>query len=238
MEMNYIVTDAIYRAAYIDYIGKNVFDTVKGLGGSIETKEKDDRAAIKISLPDECAKFFRSTLEGAITDVIVIGYKWEYFQKTVRTAGLNDEEYEHLLCALIAADYNEDFSYAARRVQGDPYSIDGCFNFTLKPLVEKWAEVAGCIPPSFAPGQLKDFISYLVNERKGRKIYISDKGVFDARFVRLKKSRLTGEYDVTKEVILSCAGEIELDAPLGEKNENYLKNYYGEKIFFGKGYFG
>lgn len=239
MEMNYIVTDSAFHISYISYIDAYVAAVVRGLGGSSSVCEKDERAAIKITLPDECAQYFKQTLLRAVGDVIAIGYKWEYFKKNVKTSGLNDDEYGFLLCALIAADYADDCAYCERNVAGEPYSVDGCFNFTMQPLRDKWAEVASCIPQTFIKGQLRDFIAYLVNERKGKRAYLSKEGVFDESFQRLRRASLTGESEreVVRELILSCAGEVELDRPLSEKDEEYLKEYFGEKIFFGKGYF-
>jgi len=238
--MKLTVSDSFFRAKYIEYIKDSLSGIVKGLGGAAEMTERDERAELVVTLSEDCAPYFRSSLEEKIGEVIAVGYKHEYFEKYVRVSGLNDEEYSLLLAALIAADFTEDCSYAASKTVGDPYTIDGSFNFTLKPLAEKWAEVVACLPPVFRPGQLKDFISYLVSERKSRKVYVAKGGVYDECFTRLKRVNLCGdgeELKTVREVILSGAGTVELDFKPPEKDEFYLKEYFGEKIFFGKGYF-
>lgn len=240
MDMKLTVSDSLFRVKYIEYIKDSLLSVVRGLGGSAQTAERDERAELDITLPEDCVPYFRASIEEKIGEVIAVGYKNEYFEKYVRVSGLNNEEYSLLLSALIAADFQEDRAYAASKIVGDPYTIDGSFNFTLKPLSEKWAEVVSCLPPVFRAGQLKDFISYLVSERKGRKVYVAKGGVYDECFTRLRRVNLCGDDEnlkIVREVILSGEGEVELDFKPPEKDEFYLKEYFGEKIFFGKGYF-
>ena len=42
---------------------------------------------------------------------------------------------------------------------------------------------------------------------------------------------------VAKEIILSGAGEVELLSPLPEKDEPYIKEYYGDRVIFSGEYF-
>ena len=84
--------------------------------------------------------------------------------------------------------------------------------------------------------QLKDFISYMLEGRKKR-VYVDDGKVYDAHYRILKRCALLGGEGarITREVLLSGGGEVELSGRLEEEDEYYLKEYYGDKIFFSAG---
>lgn len=236
--MKYFITDADYMACHVEYIEKTLHDTVQALGGRTDYKEADGRAVLKITLPDTHAKFFRDNVELAVADAIIVGYKWEFLKKKVKGKGLSDTEHEHLFCALIQADYCFDLGYVIRRLGTSPYSVDGCYNFCIKPMINKWEGVMEELPCTFSSKRLRDFISFLSKETKGEKYYVSKEGVFNSEHVKMRKSMLTGGYDLVKELVLAAPGSIELDCPLDDECEKWIKHYYGDKIFFGKGYIG
>ena len=51
------------------------------------------------------------------------------------------------------------------------YSVDGIFNFRMKPLKQKWNEIISYIPKSFGVTGLKEFVSYLIKDKAGVKVY-------------------------------------------------------------------
>ena len=238
-EMNFSVTDSSYRRSGADYIYQTLRGHVLAAGGTAEVGDSGGRSYFAASIPGDKAKNFRPLLEDKLADVIAVNYKYDYFKRYIRVSGLKAVEYELLLSALIAADLDEDKRYAKTRLSGPVYALDGAFNFTMKPLTEKWRDVVSYIPTYFAPDQLKDFIGYIVAEKKGGRVYAMGNRVYDLHYNLLRRACLTGGNDcgVIKEIILSSSGEVELGAPIPETDEYYLKQFFGDKIFFSKGYF-
>ena len=96
------------------------------------------------------------------------------------------------------------------------------------------------MPEYFQGTQLKDFITYLLEDKK-RKVFIEGEKVYDADFKRLSRGELMDkgleEGRIVREVLLSGCGEVEVNSPLSATDEKYLKEYFGDKITLGKGYF-
>ena len=87
-------------------------------------------------------------------------------------------------------------------------AIDGIYNFRLKLLKEKWLEIAEMLPPFFTDEQLKDFLQFIVKDKKAR-VYIDDNFVYDAHYRKLIKTELFGDKtSILKEIVLSGADEI------------------------------
>jgi hypothetical protein len=89
------------------------------------------------------------------------------------------------------------------------------------------------MPPSFINSQLKDFITFLLENKKKRS-YIDSGKVYDQHFRRLYRCSLLGgdKAKITREIILSNCGEIEINGSLSPDDEFYLKEYYKDKIYF------
>jgi hypothetical protein len=137
---------------------------------------------------------------------------------------------------LIAADLEEDKKYSFDKLKCfKEIAIDGIFNFRLKPLKRKWQDVVSYIPTCFLNSQLKDFLSYLL-ENKTKRVYVDNGRVYDWHFRRLKRSNLLDcdQVKILREVILSNCGEVELSGELPKDDEYYLKEYYADKLFFSK----
>jgi len=237
--MKYLVTDRSYNRSTTEYLYKTMFRRVYALGGAVEEGQSGDRRYFAAKINGEKSKKFKNVLEDKISDIIAVNYKYDYFKRNVKVDGLKSVEYELLLAALIAADLEEDKKFALSRLSGPTYSVDGTFWFAMKPLAEKWREIVGFIPSYFAADRLKDFISYIVTEKRGGKVYAMGGKVYDVNYNLLSRAYLTGgdECNVVKEIILSGSGEVELSSPIPETDEFYLKQFFGDKIFFGKGYF-
>ncbi|MBP5177543.1 MAG: hypothetical protein ILP02_03045, partial [Clostridia bacterium] len=156
------------------------------------------------------------------------------FKRNVRVGGLKSVEYELLIAALIAADLEEDKRYARSLFSGERLAVDGFFNFTMKALKDKWRDVVGYVPAYFAPDQLKDFILYVAGEKKGGRLRVVGGRVYDEAYNLLSRAYLTGGGDckVVKEVIISSPVEVLLTRPVPEKDEYYLKQFFGDKIVF------
>ena len=236
--MELIATDAAYRSGNIEYLFKTLGKTVALAGGAAKMESDAERCTYKATVTEANAELFKRSLEDKVADVIAVNYKYEYFKRYIRPSGLTAVEYDLLLSALIAADIEEDKRYVLSRLSA-PYAIDGSFIFLMKPLKRKWKEVVGYVPSYFNERELKDFIAYIVGEKRGRRVYVVNGGVFDGQYNKLFRSTLAGGGDIrtVKEVLLSSSGEVELDCKLKEVEEYYLKEFFGDKIFFRKGYF-
>lgn len=240
LEMDYLVTDGALRKASVEYLYRSLKKTVSSCGGSAEKGENDGRCYFFARVQKEKATIFSSMLADKMADVIAVNFKYDFFKRHIRVGGLKPLEYELLLSALISADIDEDKRYVKSKLCGPPYALDGLFNFRMKPLGEKWREIVGYIPAYFAAEQLKQFVSYIVSEKKRGRVYVMGSRVYDVNYNLLNKAFLTGEGEcrIIREVILSGFCEVELSSPIPERDEYYLKEFFGEKIFFGKGYFG
>ena len=93
-------------------------------------------------------------------------------------------------------------------------------------LKRKWTEIIGYIPSSFLQDQLKEFIGFLL-ENKKKRVYVDCGRVYDSHYRRLKRSTLLDgeEAKITREILLSNCGEIRLSGRLPEQDEFFLKEF-------------
>ena len=234
-----IVTDKDYNENNLLYAQNCLGELVQSVSGSFSIERSGNRSVLTVNCPSEYQEILSAEIADKTAEVVAINYKYEFFKKYVKVAGLNEKEYEILLASLIAADLEEDKRYAFEKMKGSfDIAIDGVYNFRLKALKQKWLDIVSFMPPCFINSQLKDFISYLL-ENKRRRIYIDGGKVFDCHYRRLlRSSLLDGErLKITREALLSNCGEIELSGDLPEDDEYYLKEFYNDKIYFHNGYF-
>ena len=71
-------------------------------------------------------------------------------------------------------------------------------------------------------------------KNKKKRAYIDDCKVYDNYYRRLKRCALLGGEDakILREVILSDCGEVEIRGEIPPTDEKYLKEFYGDKIYF------
>lgn len=235
------ITESSRRSKNVLYIYSAVTETLAGMGAKSELISGKNRCELRICFDGAYKDMIFTELADKISDVIAVNYKYDYFNKNVKISGLKESEHELLLTALIAADIEEDKKYAQKRLRSfDEFAIDGIFNFRMKPLKEKWSEICGYIPQEFREGQLRDFIGYLIKDRSGKRVFYENGNVYDKKFNLLKRRELISDGDnlgVVKEILLSGAGEVELSGKVPEKDEKYLKEFYGEKVYFSENYF-
>ena len=220
--------DSDCRINNLLYIKNSLSELFSHAGATAETSFADKRAKLSVEFPDYYEDIVRAEISDRLGEVIAVNYKYEYFKSLIKVSGLTATENEILLASLIAADLPEDAGYAA---------VDGIFNFRLQPLKKKWKDIASYMPDVFMNSQLKDFISYLL-ENKKKRVYVDNGKVYDSHYRRLKRCELLSGNDaiIVREVILSNCGEVELAGKVDETDEKYLKEYYGDKIFFSTGY--
>ena len=236
------ITDSTSKSKNIIYVYEALSAVTKQLGCVSDLRGGKNRYELIIDVPSTYKDLLVREVEDKIADVITINYKYSFFKKNVNLSGLSTVEKELLLTSLIAADIDEDKKYVIKKLKSfTEYTLDGIFNFRLKPLKEKWNDILSYIPINFQSNQLKDFIVYLIRDKMGKKVYFDGGSVYDKRYNLVKRIELLAgdslELPIVKEILLSGAGEIELCSPLPEKDEFYLKEFYGDRVRFNQGYF-
>ena len=228
------ITDGGNIAYGLKYIKDSVGELAVKTGATVSVVSHGERRALIYDCPEYYSDILQAEIADRVAEVIVVGYKYGYFKTAVKSCGLNETEREILLTSLIAADLAEDKKYAFDRMKAiNEIAIDGVLNFRLKPLKNKWKDVAEYMPAYFAGSQLKDFVSFLL-ENKKKRTYIDDQKVYDNYYRRLKRCSLMDACDgeIVREVLLSNCGEVEIRGALPETDEKYLKEFYGDRVYF------
>lgn len=224
------------------YLYNQLNPVVSRLGGKMEIDCGEKVNVLNVEIDKSYVGFLRAEAEDKIADVITVNYKYEYFSERIKTKGLSELEREFLLDTLICADLEEDKRYVIAKISRcNEYSIFGSYNFRMTPLKKKWQEITEYIPLYFNSEQLREFILYILKEKSGRKVYVENDSVYDKNFNRLQRIILTDnrleEGKIIREVLLSACGEVELNEKVSVLDEKYLKEYFGDKVLFGNGYF-
>ena len=220
------------------YIQNSIGELLSYADCSLVNKRVDKRAVLSMNCPEYYADIIKTELADKVAEIISIKYKYDYFKKSIYVNGLSSTEKEILFTSLIAADLEDDKKYAFEKVKKySDIAIDGIYNFMLKPLKKKWLDITHCIPECFLNSQLKEFIYFLL-ENKKKRVYVDDGLVYDSHYRRLKRSSLLdGDgVKIIREILLSNCGEVELSGKLPKDDEFYLKEFYNDKIFFSNGY--
>ncbi len=228
------VTEKDCNESNLEYIVTSLGEVFNHTQSNISIKRAGSRSVLEVEFPERYSEIINAEIADKIAEVIAINYKYDYFLRELKISGLSDTENEILLATLIAADLEEDKKYAFDKIKGSyELAIDGTFNFRLQPLKRKWADVVSYMPPSFINSQLKDFISYLL-ENKKKKVYVDGEKVYDAHYRRLKRCNLLGgeKVNLLREILLSNCGEIEISGNIPKDDEVYLKELYKDKIYF------
>ncbi len=232
------VTEKEENAGNIYYVQTGLAEVLTQVGCVPLIRAVGSRAVLELEVPDYYAEIVRSEVIDRLAEIVAVNYKYKFFKKEIKLKGVSEEEYEILLASLIAADMDEDKKYVAKRLKDlTEISLDGVYNFLLKPLKRNWAEIVTYMPCCFIDNQLCDFVSYLIADRK-RKAYIEEGRVYDGHYRRLKRVELLGGDSVrlVREVLLSNSDEVEILGAIPERDEYYLKAFYKDKISFSKGY--
>ncbi len=236
------ITESKTKNRNIVYLYTTLGDVVNQINSQIILKNGNNRIELTIIVIEDYYDLLKQEIEDKIADIIAVSYKYDFFVKKIKTASLTSFERELLITALISADIDEDKKYVIKKLKNfTEYSIDGIFNFRMKPLKEKWSEVASYIPSTFLSKQVKDFIEYIVKDKNGKKVYYENGSVFDKKYNVLRRRELLTNcnYDESTiiEILLSGAGEVELGSPLSEKEEKIIKEIYGERLIFSSNYY-
>ena len=228
------ISDRDYNQDSLMYVQNSIGELLSHADCSITNKIVDGRAVLSVNCPEYYKDIIKTELADKVAEIIAIKYKYEYFKKKILVSGLSKNEREILLTSLIAADLEDDKKYSYEKIKKySDIAIDGIFNFTLNALKNKWKDIVGCMPDCFMNSQLKDFVYYLL-ENKKKRVFVDDGRVYDCHYRRLKRSSLLDGEDmkIIREILLSNCGEVELSGSIPKDDEFYLKEFYTDKIFF------
>lgn len=230
------VSDRDYNENNLYYVSSAVNEILVGTGSEYSITRAGSRTVLKINAPDCYSETVCAEVADKLADVVAINYKFDFLKKNIPTGNLSEDEKDILLSGIIAADLDDDKKFAFDRIKGQTeIALDGVYNFRLRQLKRKWAEIISYVPTGFLGAQLKDFITFLL-ENKNKKIYVDDGKVYDAHYRRLKKSQLIGGgLPLLKEILLSNCGKIELSGKIPAEDEKYLKEFYGDRLYFSAG---
>lgn len=232
------VTEKEYSDGNLIYVQTVMNELLQHADCTVKNKKCDGRVVLSVDCAEYYSDIIKTEIADKVAEIVAIKYKYDYFKKNVQIGGLSSTEKEILMASLIAADLDEDKKYAFDRIkQYNDIAIDGIFNFRLKPLKKKWQDIVSYIPTCFVNAQLKEFVSFLL-ENKKKKVYIDQGRVYDSHFRRLKRCMLLDgdEAKITREVLLSNCGEVELTGEVPKDDEFYLKEFYNDKMVFSKRY--
>jgi hypothetical protein len=232
------ITEKDYNDSNLLYVQTVMSELFNHADCYVKSQTLDGRRVLKVDCAEYYLDIIKTEIADKVAEIVAIKYKYEYFKRNVRIGGLSETEKEILMASLIAADLDEDKKYAFDRIkQYGEIAIDGIFNFRLKPLKKKWQDIVAYIPTCFVNSQLKEFVSFLL-ENKKKRVYIDQGKVYDSHFRRLKRSTLLdGDgVKIVREVLLSNCGEVELSGNIPEDDEFYLKEFYSDKIIFSERY--
>ena len=228
------ITEKERTTANLLYIQSTLSEILTSSGARVELSKGTNRGVLTIDCPKEYSEIIRSEVFDKIAEVISVKYKYDFFCDKVKTTGLNPTEREILLTGLIAADFREDKKYAYSKLTGEEeVAIDGTFNFRMQPLKNKWKDVVEYVPLTFLPSQLKDFVVFLL-ENKKKRVYIDNGKVYDSHYRRLKRCSLLGgnAVNLVREVLLSNCGEVELCGKIPDADEFFIKEFFGDRVYF------
>lgn len=199
--------------------------------------ENEQSAKLSFCVDESYSSYLRRIAEDKVAEAIVINYKYQMFKKNLKVTGLSEKDKNILICSIISADFEDDKAYVKSKISSfDNYSMDGIFNFRLKPLKNKWQEIINYIPGYFNEFELEEFMKYLIGEYSENKIYIKNSAVFDKNYLKLNRSNLIDENNnenhLIKDIILSSATQIECIGKLKEEEYAFLKKYYTNRVVF------
>lgn len=233
------VTEKDYNDGNLFYVQSATGELFSQAGCSVKNGTADGRAVLMVKCSEYYYDIIKTEILDKVAEIVAIKYKYEYFKKNVRVGGLSNVEKEILMASLIAADFDDDKKYTFDRIrQYGEIAVDGVFNFRLKPLKKKWQDIVSYIPTCFLNTQLKEFVSFLL-ENKKKRVYVDGGKVYDSHYRRLKRSSLLdGDgVKIVREVLLSNCGEVELSGKIPKDDEYYLKEFYNDKIIFSSRYY-
>ena len=216
----------------MSYLYGKVKERFSFLPSTCDLQRKGDCCRLQFTTEQEYCPYVRKFAEEHIADVIAIGYKYDYFDRRLPLPLLTKPQRRVLLTALVAADYQDDRSFVAKRIRGfSQYSLDGVFHFRLQDLKKRWDGIVEYIPTDMGESATDGFLEFLVEDGQG-KLYVKSGKVYDADYRPLSRSLLTGVESVVGEIILGGAERVYCFGETDRETRAFLQKYYGKNGVF------
>ena len=226
------ITQNGYNGAYMSYLYGKVRERFSFLPSSCDIHSDGEHTKIAFRTESAYCPYVRKFTEENIADIIAVGYKYSYFNKRLLLPLLSADQRRLLLTALVAADYQDDRSYALKRLGGfTSYSLDGVFHFRLRELQRRWDNIAEYVPSDMGETSLDSFLEFLTEDGEG-KMFVKDGKVYDGEYRLLSKSRLTGKESAVGEILLGGAEKVYCFGETDKETAGFLRKYYGSKAVF------
>lgn len=226
------ITQNGFDGLYMSYLYGKVKERFSFLPATCDLQRKGDCCRLQFITERAYCPYVRKFAEEHISDVIAIGYKYEYFNRRLPLPMLSKSLRRILLTALVAADYQEDRAYIAKRLRGfSQYCLDGVFHFRLQELKKRWDGIVEYIPTDMNESATDGFLEFLVEDGEG-KLYVKSGKVYDSEYRPLSRSLLTGVESVVGEIILGGAERVYCFGETDSDTRVFLKKYYGKKGVF------
>lgn len=201
--------------------------------------EGDNTATLIMEIPEHYLEFVFAEVREKLADVIVIGYKYDFFIQNTQFWGLTAEQKELFLTAVIAADYPEDRRFAQRAISlCEELSVDGTYHFKLQKLTEKWQEICACLPSYFGEEIYRSFMQYLIDDFSDASIYLVGESVYDKRYGKRNLSLLLSEKNdpnPAQEILLCCGKNLHVVGDVESSAMPFIKDFYGKNVHFYSG---
>lgn len=226
------ITQNGFDGLYMSYLYGKVKERFSFLPSTCDLQRKGDCCRLQFITERAYCPYVRKFAEEHMSDVIAIGYKYEYFNRRLPLPMLSKPLRRVLLTALVAADYQEDRAYIAKRLRGySQYCLDGVFHFRLQELKKRWDGIVEYIPTDMNESATDGFLEFLVEDGEG-KLYVKSGKVYDSEYRPLSRSLLTGVESVVGEIILGGAERVYCFGETDNETRVFLKKYYGKKGVF------
>ena len=226
------ITQNGFDGLYMSYLYGKVRDRFSFLPAECELEKHGEQTELAFKTEREYCPYVRKFAEEHMSDVIAVGYKYEFFKRRLQLPLLTGAQKRLLLTALVAADYREDKAYVARRLRGfGSYCLDGVFHFRLQDLKKRWEGIVEYVPTDMSMASMENFLEFLVEDGEG-KLFIKNGQVYDGEYRPLTKSILTGVESPIGEILLGGAERVYCFGDVDEETSAFLKKYYGQKAVF------
>ena len=226
------ITQNGFDGVYTSYLFGKVRERFSFLPATIDMERDGDFTEIAVKTERAYCPYVRRFVEENVADVIAVGYKYAYFEKRLCLPLLTASEKRLLITALVAADFQDDRAYVARRLCGfESYSLDGVFHFRLQELKRRWEGVVEYVPTDMGVESLENFLEFLTEDGE-KKLFLKDGKVYDEEYRLLSRSMLTGKASAVGEILLGNAGQVYCFGETDKDTGIFLKKYYGGKVIF------
>ena len=227
-----IVSDSKEHASYLQYLYRKISDQFSYLRPKCVCENAGERVVFSFDAERRYTPYIRKFAEEKIAEIIAIGYKYRHFKQTLRLPILTEEQRDVLFCALVTADFSEDYSFIRKKLKNlKEYCIDGSYHFRLGEIKARWQKIAEYIPTNFSVDSLENFVEFMVEEGEN-KVFLKEDTLYDEGYRPLQRSRLLGESSLKREILLSNANMIYVFGRIKNELGSFLKKYYKEKVVF------